>query len=72
MFYSISYFNMQGEFKYVDRQTFQEVTKALIRATLHLSLFNTEVQYAKVIYQGQKVHKVVREIKLRNPEPKYQ
>lgn len=71
MFYSISYYDAAGKFKYVDRVTFHEVTKALIRATLHCSLYNTDTPQARIIYQGQKVQKVVRSVVVNNPEPKY-
>ena len=71
MFYSVSYYSKSGEFKYVDRQTFSSVAKAMVRATLHLSMFNAEVYQARVIYQGQKVRKIVRTIIVDNPEPKY-
>lgn len=72
MFYSISYFHKDDTFAYVDRATYQQVDKALVRATLHCAQFNTDTPSAKIIYQGKAVRKVVRAIVVENSEPKYQ
>lgn len=72
MFYSISYYDAQRNFKCVDSYTFQKAQKALIRATLHLERNADTLRRADIIYQGKNVHKVVRSVAVLNQSPKHQ
>jgi len=69
--YSISYYK-GNEFKYVDSKMYNTADNAAVRAILHLSHHNEDIDGCAIIYQGKKTNKRVRSIRLWNHEPKHQ
>lgn len=68
--YSISYYKGK-EFKYVDSKMYNTADNAAVRAILHLSHHNEDIDGCAIIYQGKKVTKRCRTIVLWNHEPKH-
>ena len=68
--YSISYYK-DAEFKYVDSKMYTTADNAAVRALLHIAHHYDTIDGAAIIYQGKKVTKRVRTLKLWNHEPKH-
>lgn len=68
--YSISYYK-NGIFKYVDSKMHTTASSALIRATLHINAHPEDIDGAAIVYQGKKLQKRVRTIRIWNHEPKH-
>lgn len=68
--YSITYYH-EGQMAYVDGKMYQTADNASVRALLHLAHHSDTIDGAAIIYQGKKVTKRVRTLKLWNHEPKH-
>lgn len=68
--YSITYY-YNSKMAYVDSKMYTSADNASVRAILHISHHSDSLDGAAIIYQGKKVTKRVRTIRVWNHEPQH-